>query len=85
MVATMVTLSEETCKRIGRIEETCAAIDRLSDLMMPLVKHLIPFAEQMDIDAISDKGRTVALDRSRWKKQYEKGVNRCMGFDILWN
>ncbi len=77
-------ISEEACKRIGRIEEACAEIDRLTDLMCPLVRHLMPIAEQMDIDAVPDKGRTVTLNRFDWKKQYKEGVNRCMGFDILW-
>ncbi|WP_372809306.1 hypothetical protein [Litorivivens sp.] len=76
--------SEETLKRIGRLEETCAAIDRDMALMGPLAAHLLPMKRQMDMDAEPREGRVTSLERGEWKKQYEAGVNRCMGFDILW-
>ena len=41
-------------------------------------------ARQMDLDGKSKEGREVTLDRSEWKEQYKSGVNRCMGFDVLW-
>ena len=76
--------SEETLKRIWRVEETCAAIDREMELMGPLAAYLMPKAKQMDINALPREGRSMVLERGDWKKQYEAGVNRCMGFDILW-
>lgn len=84
MLNYLICPSPETARRIGRMEETCAAIDREMNLMKPLARHLMPISKQMDMDAEPREGRTISLPRSEWKKQYDEGVNRCMGFDILW-
>ncbi len=70
--------------RIGRIEQRSKEMDELCALMGPLAKHLIPIRRDMNRQRLPMSGRTIELNKNAWPKQYKKGINRCMGFDIHW-
>lgn len=74
----------ETLKRIGRIEQQIADTDALYSLMAPLCKHLLPMSYEADLNGDPREGRSIELPKEAWPKQFDKGVNRCVGFDITW-
>jgi len=80
----MFNVKEETLDRIDNIEKSCIDIDEYRQLMTPLVLALMETRKAMDIAGIPEKHRATHLDHNLYKEQYEKGVNRCMGIDILW-
>ena len=75
---------QETIRSIGRIEQICGDIDNEIALMTPLIIHLMPLSVLDMKRGVSQEGKTVELSRKDWKQQYDKGVSRCMGYDILW-
>jgi len=46
--------------------------------------HLIPLMTEMNINCVAKEGRVARLDKKKWSKQFELGVNRACGFDIEW-
>ena len=65
-------------------DEMMRTKEKQASLIKPLLDHLLPISNRMNAEAVPQKGRTISLPRSDWKKQYEKGINHCIGFDILW-
>jgi len=69
---------------IEAIERTICEIDEMARLMMPLVKLLLPVSKQADIDRLPREGRHIELSKVHFYEQYEKGISRAIGFDIIW-
>ena len=73
-----------TLLRLERLESICGQIDKELENMLPLVKYLMPYAKENNMNCVPKEGRTVNLKADDWPKQYRVGINRCMGFDIKW-
>ena len=77
-------LPEEIAKSIARVESTCALLENDMSLFHPLAAYLLPKKRQMDINELPRDGRKIKLNRIDWNRQYNAGINRCVGFDIIW-
>lgn len=55
------------------------------DLLCVLVDYMIPLMVKANTEGLPQEGRTVTLSRRDWREQYDAGLNRCLGFDILWS
>lgn len=74
----------DAIERIENIERISRQMEELSALMRPLAQHLLPLGKQKDLDGEPRQGRSITLKASDWPKQWRNGVDRCVGFDIVW-
>lgn len=49
-----------------------------------IVELLLPVSKQADIDRLPRERRHVKVCTVCYHKQYENGINRAVGFDIVW-
>ena len=74
----------ELFQSIAKREANIEAQEKELNLMKPLVVHLtqvrLHIARNQEIIP-----RHVTLFIEDWEDQYKGGINRCVGFDILWS
>lgn len=58
--------------------------DDLFDLYPPLVRHLLPISYRESMEGNPLRGRSIKLRKADFKQQHEKGIDRCVGYDIMW-
>lgn len=68
MSINMVNPSERTLERIANIEKIITESERLTELMMPLVKKVLPIRHKADIDGVPVSDREITLKKEEWKK-----------------
>jgi len=72
----------ETLESLSQIQDK---IDKISDILMlytPLVEKLLPI--QKEIIVKREKPGFYTLSVSEFPEQHKAGINRVVGFDILW-
>ncbi len=79
-------ISTETAHRIEMFNQSCYEIDKYTRLMKPLIHDLGLFKRKLEMDknAIPMANRTISIKKDEYREQYEEGINRLMGFDILY-
>ncbi len=76
--------SAATMARIANIDKHMENMQRHADLMKPLVIHLMPIRhERLKAGAVRDD-MWIELYVEDWREQYDEGINRCVGINILW-
>lgn len=71
-------------RRIIKLENEIAAINKEAALMIPLAEELASLAEELDVANVPHGNRMVTLLKDDYKDQYKAGVKRCVGIGIVW-
>jgi hypothetical protein len=74
----------KACLRIARIEQSIINMESRSVLARPLLERLLPISSQFDMDGVNKSNRTIKLVKHIYPAQFKYGINRCVGFDIIW-
>ena len=76
--------TEEIARSIDNIGAISANIENMLELNRPLMKDLLPHAYRLTKLGIPLDGRIARLKKSYYKKQYDAGIERCVGINIKW-
>lgn len=74
----------EILESVSNIEKSIVEMEEMGKLYGPLVRLLLPLRKEMCLAGVPLEGRSVSLCAKDWPKQFEKGVDRVVGFDIKW-
>lgn len=77
-------LTEKQERALESIAQSIQNIDETIRLYGPLAVYLLPMKREMDLSGYQTDNRFVTLNVSMFKKQYEAGIDRCLGIDIIW-
>lgn len=79
-------VNTEILQRIERFDRSCYEIEKYIRLMKPLIDDLDLFKRKLEMDksAIPKTNRAISIKRDDYREQYDAGLNRLLGFDILW-
>ena len=74
-------MKQETLNRIDSISNTLGSMEQMRGLYGPLMLTLLSIRKELDMN---NKPKVCELSKDAYKKQYEAGINRAAGLDIVW-
>ena len=77
-------MNQETIDKIDNIGLINAHMDEMFRLHRPLIAMFAKKRYEMDIEGAPREGRTFSLSKVEYREQYEAGIDRIVGFDIVW-